>query len=402
MSVVSYPQPNSKIVYCIVDRISTYASNWTQELIKNLSDFTVSNIWIKQYSVLVGLDEDVLLHTACEQGYTHAVVVSTGTEFINGTKFFDSVNDLVKDDFFIAGHVLDRDQAYYELHHQCYIINLTTYNQIGRPEIGQQTLGSTHTQFVPTRSIENYHDDYTPLWIKPGLEQKNYSHKLHGWNILSIALDLDKPIRIFSDEQRNNKKHYYPENPIEFQKHISYAYQKQSVCADQFVHAGNNETVDIPDHNFECVITPASGTWWIDYIHKINPVTVVYYDYNQSALDHWTEHAPQIDNVSYKFVKIDLLTADTYTDLIHNSNKTIINLSNIFSYEGTSMFVSLAYKQYKENELLKQLPQDYYVLFNGRSSLGFNTVASYYGQHIEAVNIQHLVKPTWHMNQDWQ
>lgn len=401
MNIVSYPQP-SNIVYCIVDRTDTYTTAWTQELIKNISDFTVSNIWSKQYSVLVGLDEDALLQYATDRGYAYAVVLSTGTEFINGTKFFDAVEELTKKDFFLAGHILDRGQAYYEVHHQCYVVNLKLYESLHRPTVGQQSLGKEHTQSAPTRSIENYHDDYTPIWVNSGAQETVYKHKMHGWNILSTALDRQLNIIVFDTLFRHNKKYYYPENPVEFQKHLSWAYARQLHCANNFVHTSNTETVNGIDKDFECVITPASGTWWTEYISKTKPVTVVYYDYNDQALDYWKENAPDIGNVTYKFIKIDLLGECDYSLLVYQSDKTIINLSNIFCYEGTSMFASLVYKQYKESQLLAHLPKDYYVLFNGRSSLGFNTSADYYGQSLVPVDIAQLIKPTWHMNQDWQ
>ena len=401
MNIISYPQPNN-IVYCIVDRTSTYTSHWVQELVKNISDYTISNIWNKKYPVLVGLDEDALLNHAVDQGYHYAVILSTGTEFINGITFFDNINKLTTFDFFIAGHVLDRKEAYYELHHQCFIVNLLKYNLLGRPVVGQQELGSTHTQCTPIRSDNNYHDDYTPDWINTGITDKEYHHKLHGWNILSVGLLHRENILIFDNTLRSNKKYYYPENIKEFQKHISWAYSRQLYCANDFIHTSNTESVSIPDTDFECVITPASGIWWVDYISKTTPVTVVYYDYNNHSLEYWKENAPVIDNVTYKFIKIDLLGECDYSTLMHDSSKTLINLSNIYCYEGTSMFASLAYRQYRENELLTHLPKEYYVLFNGRSSLGFSTSAEYYGQSIPGVDIRKLVKPTWHMNQEWQ
>jgi hypothetical protein len=130
MNIINYPA-NKKldIVFCLVDNIESSSTNFTKELIKNQSDYTISNIHIKGYDVYQGFDEDALLSHVSTYNYRYAVVFSTGTEFINGMKFFNEIEKLISSDFFLAGHVLDRGNAYYELHHQCYIVNLKKYKE---------------------------------------------------------------------------------------------------------------------------------------------------------------------------------------------------------------------------------------------------------------------------------
>lgn len=401
MNPIYYESDNSKIIFVIVDRTGSYANNWTTEIIKNISDFNISSIWSKGYSVAVGIDEDQLLEFALSKQFKIAVVISTGTDFINGNSFFDAVKELSTENFLVAGHVLDRKEAFYELHHQCYIINLQIYKELGLPEIGQQALGEGHTQLTPIRSKENIHDDYTPLWVTGGNEFKTYNHKLHGWNLLSVAFEKKLTVKVFDDNFRLNKKYYYPENNKEFLQQIRWAYSRERYCSDEHIHESNTEWVDILDNEFECIITPASGTWFTSYIAKDKPVKVIFYDYNQSALDYWQDHAPRIENVSYEFVKIDLLGQCNYEKILKNNNvKTLINLSNIFCYEGTSVFSNLCYRLSKENELLQHMPKDFYVLFNSRSFIGFHN-APHYGKNLQPVNIKKLIKPTWHINQDW-
>jgi len=124
-----------------------------RELIKNQADGVLSNLYKKGYTVFQWVDEDALINHVSTLGYEFALVVSTGTEFINGTAFFDALSNLITKDFFVAGHILDRGDAYYELHHQCYVINLKYYKQLGKPEIGKQQLGAKHKQWMPWRSL---------------------------------------------------------------------------------------------------------------------------------------------------------------------------------------------------------------------------------------------------------
>lgn len=395
MNVVEFKSGSNPIAFCFIDNTRRYDSAWTRELIKNLADYTISNITSKGYNVYQSENEDLAIKRVVELGYKYAVVFSTGTEFVNGRNFFDEVEKLVNTDFYVYGHILDRGDAYYELHSQCYLLNLEKYQELGCPKIGQCELGIKHSQNLPERSKENLHDDYTPLWIKLSSDVKEYNHKLHGWNLISKILSVGGTISAFNNNIRNNKKHYYPEYQQDFLKHISWAYSRLNYCANEFIHYQNTESINLDDRDYEKIITPASGIWFIDYIHKEHPVTVIFYDYNQRALDYWKENTPKISNVTYEFLKIDLLGQFNIEDLIQSTNqKTLINLSNIFCYEGTAMFSSLEYRFYKEKELIKHIPKSWKVLVSISSTQGFTNQQN-------NVKLVDLIKPTWHFGGDW-
>ena len=128
MNILEFnPQWKTNIAFCFVDNTRQYLPH-IKELIKNQADGCLVNIYNKGYTVFQWIDEDTLLRHAASKGYKHAVVLSTGTEFLNGHAFFNALEELVKQKFFVAGHVLDRKDAYYELHHQCYVVNLEVYN----------------------------------------------------------------------------------------------------------------------------------------------------------------------------------------------------------------------------------------------------------------------------------
>jgi hypothetical protein len=395
MNVVSFNPNDNPLAFCFIDNTHQYASAWATELIKNLADHTISNLAGKDYPIYQSQNEEQALAYAIQQGHKYALVFSTGTEFINGRSFFNEIEKLIQTDFYVYGHILDRGDAYYELHNQCYLLNLDRYQELGYPEIGQCELGASHSQITPDRSTENFHDTYTPLWIKPGNSIKTYNHKLHGWNLVSAIMSAGGTISAFNNNIRNNKKHYYPENQKEFLKHVSWAYSRKDYCANEFVHHQNTEKLLIDEYDYEKIITPASGTWFVNFIHKERPVTVLFYDYNQKALDYWREHAPRIDNVKYEYLKIDLLGQYSIDELIQPTDqKTLINLSNIFCYEGTAMFSNLEYRLHKENDLLGHIPKTWKVLFSERSIQGFT-------KQQNNVKIVELITPTWHFGGDW-
>lgn len=342
------PKWKTDIAFCFVDNTRSYQSN-IREFMKNQADGTLANIYNKGWTVYQWLDEDELLRHASNKGHKWAVVFSTGTEFINGTAFFDALEELVKQKFFIAGHVLDRKDAYYELHHQCYVVNLDVYNMLDKPLIGKQELGVHHTQDVPWRSHDNWHDDYTPKTISSGDQVKEYSHKCHGWHILKIAFDKDLPVVVFDESIRNNKKHFYPESPSDFNNHLSWAYHRLAYCQTTHVHTSNTETVHLPAKQYKQIVTPASGVWFDEYLAPGGKV--IMYDYNEQSLDYWRSKHPE-----YKFVNCNLLgTGDLVEHIDTSIEDTLINLSNIFNYEGTVFFYNLEYRKFKEQQLIDSI-----------------------------------------------
>jgi hypothetical protein len=401
MNIVKFQQFKNPIVFCFVDNTHTYSSAWACELIKNISDFTISNTFSKGYDIIQGQDEDILLQAAVDFGYKSAVVFSTGTEFINGQSFYNAVEELSKTDIFLAGHILDRKDAYYELHHQCYFINLDAYKIAQQPIIGKQILGVSHRQDAPWRSYENWHDDYTPKTISGGDQVKDYNHKCHGWNILSTAFEKDLPVSVFDESIRNNKKHYYPENQKEFLNHIQWAYKRFNFCSNEFIHTANTEKMNFSQGEFEQCVVPASGDWWVNVVSKTKPVRVIMYDYNQKALDYWKSHVPLLDNVTYDFVKIDLLTEQYDFNNLNFALPTLINLSNIYAYEGTSLFYSLEHRLNKENEMIRAINNKFsnaVINFSLRACTGFTNTPLY--NDVTSVEINTLQKPTWHAR-DW-
>jgi hypothetical protein len=155
-------------------------------------------------------NEDELLRDA--DGADYALIYRNGHRLLDKDLFYFEIHKAKE--FFIMGHVLDRESmdAYYELHHQCYVINLHMFRNLGKPLIGKQTLNSKHTQIKPNRSSDNYHDNYTPKWVSTGTSIKEYSHKAHGWNILSIGFMNRLPILVFNERLRKLKEYDYEIN----------------------------------------------------------------------------------------------------------------------------------------------------------------------------------------------
>jgi hypothetical protein len=411
MNIIEFKSSTkSSVAFCLVDRTASIQSEWAKEIIKNISDFVISNIFHKKYDLYQGLDEDQLIRHVAQLGYKHAVVFSTGTEFIDGDSFFKNLEKIIKQDFFICGHVLDRKDAYYELHQQCYILNLELYKKINQPDVGNQQLGFSHKQTKPGRSTTNHHDDYTPKEVFKGKSKKLYNHACHGWNILKAGFEKNFPIIIFNEEFRNSKKHYYPESNIDFLKSTQWIYFRERYCALEMIHIRNTEQSFKIENLLDAIVIPASGTLWFDWLDPKVKSKVVFYDYNLNAIDYWKKHAPKKKNIKYEYIHSDLLADQTsFLNLIRqiptDKNRLMISLSNIFCYEGTIALSPMSYRLYKENQLLeaiKDISPESYITFSSRASAGFiDAPCQGRAREFESIPLSLLKKPTWRFNQEW-
>ena len=436
------PAGSPDIVYIFLDRIGQCQTKWTAELMKNMSDYVLSKILDHGFNVIQGLDEDAMLQEAAKN-YTHAVVLSTGTEFINGDEFFHEVEKEVYSGrkFFLWGHIPDRDDGYYELHEQCYIIDLTTYKELGCPVVGKFAYYSPHTQIEPRRSEENIHDDYTPIWVVYGDKERHYKHKWHGWNILSVAFANKKFVKPFADRFRNNKRYYYPNYEPAFINACTYLYGKNQVAAQTLFYPYNTERVADSQAQgpLKQLIIQASGLQFVDYLveYGYDKNTVVrFVDYNLFALEcmnsitqdwngeHYMDFIYRHINTRYGFVQSSqkpnwlALTGREqnidpsvwndirktvkfefrHEDLVLNKGlevkewldelpNTIVHLSHIFNYDPSSPFVPLRHRIYNENLLLEKIKK-------------YNPLACV----VLVDRISDLYKdnlPTWHMDGEW-
>lgn len=363
----------NKIVFCIVDDINTYASEEIKNTVKNIVDYTVANLLYKSYEVIIEKSEDKILQKA--KDYDYAVVMSPGTEYINGFAFFEALKNLLQEDFFVAGHILDRTMydAYYEVHHQCYVVNMTYYKRLQCPTVGVLEKNVSHTQIEPARSVDNYHDNYTPKYVRAGTQKRIYRHRCHGWNLLRLAFENNLPVLVFDESIRNNKIHYYPENEQDFYKHKEYIDYKFNYCKFEFVHTENTERNTGITEKYEQVVLPASGTLYLDLIDSGR---VVFYDYNKKALDYWKENCPRKDEIEYIFAHTNLLESTSIVDYINPELKTLINLSNIFCYEGTVAKFSLSERLKAQNKLLEKLERipDIKISFTMKAGVGLKSI----------------------------
>lgn len=274
------------------------------------------------------------------------VILQSVGNFINRNKFFIEVDNYVREnpDFFILAFTLDwhseKGYGYIECHHQLMVINVNIWKKIGRPMFGTWEDGEKELPNY-SRSNENFHDNYTPYWIKgePGFTKHNKVSP--GWNFLKIALEKGYRIDNFSEDMRACRLYIYPEfesenlyKGIKSKNHelVNNPNQKKWIKnmfnTSLTVWIFNSEIYRFQTdmESYDTYIGPASGFKYLDYLNYRPNGKFVFYDINQKALDwiknlqenwdgedfyNYLQKSPEEDKKHFKFIYGKKLNKET-------------------------------------------------------------------------------------------
>ena len=411
-------EKNRSIVFCILDITDDCKSGYAKEICVNLTDFLINRCDLHDHDILISKDENALIKTAADEGYAHAVLISAGTSLGLSDRLFEAVDNQCKEDFFIAGHILDRGEnsfykknACFELHKQFYIINLDQYKELGSPTIGNEEWVQ-HQQIAPVRSKEFLYDDpEIPVWIKQGVELKTYSVKLHGWNIINTALENDRKLITLNQQIRSSKKYLYYEHDHVFLRQLEDIKYHQFFCNNFFAGWNSDRLkLDLPFNGpVEQYASVGIGFNWIKNLETVgftNETKVIFTDINHNCLmfmkkmveewdgknyadfywnnkpmlpnnppyipdtykdqiaeqwnkfletfDEWDLHWSRVKNLKYDYILIDY-TASFNFNWLEEDKKTLLNLSDLYNHAPFIASSSLKYRISCENNLLQKL-----------------------------------------------
>lgn len=187
-------------------------------LSKNITEYWVQEISNYDIKTTCKLNPDELLNWADSEGLNYIMVVAVGSNLSKRQNLLNEIPEFLEQhpDLTVAGHILDKGDKFYELHHQCYLINLNWWREAGRPAMGDEQNSISWSTIAPRRSEENWHDGYTPHWISRGIQLKNYTGRRFGWNIIETALKQKQKLYSFTEKIRESKYYLYPEVEFDF------------------------------------------------------------------------------------------------------------------------------------------------------------------------------------------
>jgi hypothetical protein len=115
-------------------------------------------------------------------------------------------------DFFVIGHIMAREDRYPGLHRQLLIVNLKTWDALGRPEYMEQGYFWDRKPEYPNfvLSEETMSADYTPAWIVGAPGSKKYSVVEDGANWIALACEKGIKVDNLDFEMRESKAFLYP------------------------------------------------------------------------------------------------------------------------------------------------------------------------------------------------
>ena len=179
---------------------------------RNITEYWIQELSNYNLKITCKKTHDEVLNWAADSDLSYVIVANIGNNFSKRYNFIQELPEWLEQNkgFTVVGHVLDKKEKYYELHHQFFMVNVNWWKQAGRPTVGNEEFNTEWTTNEPTRSAENWHDEYTPHWISAGSNSKNYSGRRFGWNIIKTALDHGR-VYSFNEKQRDSKYYLYPE-----------------------------------------------------------------------------------------------------------------------------------------------------------------------------------------------
>lgn len=180
-----------------------------------------------------------------------ALFVNAGTVFSDINIFLEQLEQYPHKG--LIGHIIDtKDKTrFFNLDEQCFFLDLNKFKQ-------DDFRISSFLSKPPQRSDKNLHDDYTPLWLKPGInEEQLWNGTAFGERLLANQLSKDIAVN-WNMTSRDNKTFLYSKDDLVRWQHDQLDYTD---LAESQLWVFNNET--IPKVNENILLTPASGLCWI-------------------------------------------------------------------------------------------------------------------------------------------
>lgn len=293
---------NFKILFAIIDQAKIKTIN--EYLFKKMLELT-------EYSTSKITNKNIIFYESIDS------VLEESTNYDYDLIFFQSVGNIIKHnviidliieyyqkntDFFISGFVLDWEaeigKGWLECHHQMLLLNVKTWKKIGKPFFGDWEIKEENLPNY-SRSLENFHDKYTPYWVKgeDGITLK--TREKQGWNFLKKALENKIKIDNFSQEIRDCRIYLYPEKDsdnlaLSFSKgknieltnpnQISY-FNSINIPKQIWLFNSENYFFQNKTENIGTYFGTASGFKYLDILRKNNDIKMFFYDFNDESLD---------------------------------------------------------------------------------------------------------------------
>jgi hypothetical protein len=179
----------------------------------------------------------------------------------------------------LIGHILDKGSEYYELHNQCFILNVNDWKSSGCPIYDAAV---NYSCININRSTENFHDKHTPKSIEKGEGVTTYKKIKPGGLIISKLLENGFKIRPWTDEERKHKFYLYDDLVLKYGSYL----RIECNFDDTIFNCTNEPIVKFELPKIKRIITPANGLQALQILDKCPNARILdFKDISQPAIE---------------------------------------------------------------------------------------------------------------------
>lgn len=364
---------NNRVAYGVYNQLDQINNTEMYVRAKGATLFYLERLNVNTPITIICRDDiGSILREAINNEFDYCVVQAAGCQIRNLSFHRDVLEFISENNFGVAGHPLWWDDGrWLELHTQFFIVNLKAYKEVGCPDFGVESREKTIVPMLE-RSKENFHHDYTPLWVKPTGDHTTYSALPKGWMLLSAMFDGGYSVITLSEKIRLGKFYIYPDHETpQFINSIKTltTYPDQNWNQNKWIEdckfvkdqiwLFNSEYMEIPNIGmYDLAVSTASGFKILDlfkHLRLLKNAKIIIYDFNPKSLN-WYKHF-------YTWKNEDLLECirtfsdkDNFTWIGH-SDPTYIEdqgftngLKTLYDYFGEDNF-SKYWKEFKDTHV---------------------------------------------------
>lgn len=187
-----------------------------QHRVMDLGDFYQQTPFNSNFKVYYVTELDRAL-ASLDPSTDWVVVVSAGHCSQDRNIYDKLIIEALKSHSPMIGHILNFDNQYPHIHPQLFAFNYKTWVQAGWPAWEYSPQQEHFIANAVEASAENYHDDYTPHWLKnKGYLQEYAVNEMQvGAQVIREFIEMGLTITNIPQHIRGNKFHLYPDQQWE-------------------------------------------------------------------------------------------------------------------------------------------------------------------------------------------
>ena len=256
------------IGWLIEDKIKDQA---VKGMTQNMLDFY--SMKYRKIPQVSGHSVEDLCQAGLDNGFAKIVIFKQGVylrDFIEKSK---NLWDTKYKDCVIVGHILDRQDSWWQIHPQTLYIDLEWWKDADKPNFGIRDDEAPWTALQISRSVQTFSNpnDYNPVEVVATDTPQECKGKSWGWELLYAAVQNGKKIGVWDQDLRNSKEYVYGEMDDYYEKVWNIG---QQIWQVQW-YASNTENLEteVKDKNTGTVFSTCGGLSPIcnAYVENLQP-----------------------------------------------------------------------------------------------------------------------------------